>query len=180
MASINNFFTGEFDSVLFAASGKPTVVDAELGVFMQPKPITELDRLSWVLEQIEQKHAVPKGYIKMTPNGQLKVNEAFRGLNRADAFSLDNWLFTRAPQDPEIKGRAERLELTYDDNCADPVSSDSLKNSWSIQRDMTGTVATLRSNLWPGMYKWHRVSTSVFGSVYIGDGIRNENLPFMV
>lgn len=166
--------------MLFAATGQPKCVDSELGVYMQPKPITELDRLSFVLAQLENKQAVPKGYIKMVPNGEIRINEAFRGLNKDDAFSLDNWLFTRAPQNSEIKGKAERGELTYDDNCADPVSSDSLKNSWSIQRDMTGTIATLRSNLWPGMYKWHRVNTNVFGSVYIGDGVRNENLSFMV
>ena len=49
LRSINNFFTGEYDTVLFEASGQPELIDAELGVYMQPKPITELDRLSYTV-----------------------------------------------------------------------------------------------------------------------------------
>lgn len=50
--SINNLFTGEFDSVLFPGSGDPQVINAELGIVLQPKPLTELDRLSYVINQI--------------------------------------------------------------------------------------------------------------------------------
>ena len=50
--SINNLFTGEFDSVLFKGSGDPEVINAELGIVLQPKPLTELDRLSYVMNQI--------------------------------------------------------------------------------------------------------------------------------
>jgi hypothetical protein len=52
LASVNNFFTGEFDSVLFPGSGAPKVIDAELGVILQPKALTELDRLAYVYEQM--------------------------------------------------------------------------------------------------------------------------------
>ena len=48
LCSVNNFFTGEFDTVLFAGSGAPKVIDAELGVVLHPKSLTELDRLSCV------------------------------------------------------------------------------------------------------------------------------------
>ena len=46
--------------------------------------------------------------------------------------------------------------------------------------DVTGTVATLKSQLWPGLYSYHRCNTSIYGYFYMGDGIRNGNLPFMV
>jgi len=52
LASINNFFTGEFDSILFQASGEPQCIDANMGLYLQPKPITELDRLTYVVHQI--------------------------------------------------------------------------------------------------------------------------------
>jgi hypothetical protein len=48
LKQINNLFTGEFDTVLFQNSAPPTVIDADLGVVMQAKPITELDRLAYV------------------------------------------------------------------------------------------------------------------------------------
>lgn len=50
LKSINNLFTGEFDQVLFPSNEKPQVIDQELGIVMQPKPVTELDRLAYVVE----------------------------------------------------------------------------------------------------------------------------------
>ena len=44
--------TGEFDSVLFPGSGKPEVVDAAAGIVIQPKNITELDRLAYIINEI--------------------------------------------------------------------------------------------------------------------------------
>jgi len=86
LAQINNFFTGEFDSVLFASSGKAECIDAELGVYMQPKPVTELDRLSFVVNKIQSRFVTPKGYAKHVPTGGMTPNEAFSGLNKADCF----------------------------------------------------------------------------------------------
>jgi len=48
LQSINTFFTGEFDSVLFAKNGPARVIDEDMGIILPPKPLTELDRLSYV------------------------------------------------------------------------------------------------------------------------------------
>ena len=73
-----------------------------------------------------------------------------------------------------------RLEAVYSDDFLDPIAADKPNFSWSIIKDTTGTVATLRSQLWPGFYAYHRCNTSIYGSVYIGDGIKNIDLPFML
>ena len=180
LRSINNFFTGEYDTVLFEATGEPTLVDAELGVYLQPKPLTELDRLCFVVAQLRKLHCLPKNKLKMTPTGVVIANEAFRGLSRDEAFNLENWQLLRAPEHPEIKGRIARGEATYTTEFLDTVSSDEPKNAWSVQRDQTGTVATLRSQLWPGFMAYHRCNTTVCGFVYLGSGICNTNLAFML
>lgn len=110
VSQINNLFTGEFDQVLYEASGEAKCIDATLGLYMQPKPITELDRLSYVVHQIINNVALPKMFLKYIPSGELIINEAFRGLNKDDAFKLDNWHFSRKPTDPEICGRIQRGE----------------------------------------------------------------------
>ena len=74
----------------------------------------------------------------------------------------------------------QRDEAVYNANFLDDISADFPKSSWSLVKDTTGAVANLRNNLWPGFYSFHRVNTTVFGSLYIGDGIRNNDLPFMV
>lgn len=73
-----------------------------------------------------------------------------------------------------------REEQVYNDNFLDDIKLDFPKGSWSIVRDCSGAVVTLRSMLWPGYYGFHKVNTPIFGGVYIGFGIRNQDLPFML
>lgn len=82
LASVNNLFTGEFDAVLFPGSGAPKVIDAELGVVLQPKALTELDRLSYVFSEMSKIFVHPKNYMKFVPAGKCIENEAFRGLSK--------------------------------------------------------------------------------------------------
>ena len=131
------------------------MVDQDLGIVMQPKPVTELDRLAYVVDQLKRNFAVPRGSMKHTPLGTVIPNEGFRGLTKDKMCELENWQFTRDPTDPEIKSLIDRDEATYNDNCLDCVAKDFPKCSWSIQTDVTGTVATLKSQLWPGLYAYH-------------------------
>jgi len=180
LKSVNSLFTGEFDSVLFPATGAPTVVDAESGIQMQPKPLTELDRLSYVVGQLRSIFVCPKNRIKFVPTGEHKRNEAFRGLSKEDCFKLDCWQFMRPPQDEQIKGKIARGEAVYSTECLDNVANDMPKNAWSIQGDVTGTLASIKSHLWPGFMAYHKCNTNISGFFYFGDGIRNSNLAFMV
>ena len=74
----------------------------------------------------------------------------------------------------------QRLEAVYTDTFLDPVADDKPNQCWSIISDTTQSVSTLRSQLWPGYYGYHRCNTPIYGSVYIGDGIKNIDLPFML
>jgi radial spoke head protein 9 len=96
------------------------------------------------------------------------------------AFSLDNWCHFRDMESQQKKDLVSRNEAIYNDDFLDCVAEDSPKCSWSIIPDATKTVATLRSQLWPGYYAYHRVKTPIHGAVYIGDGMPNINLPFML
>lgn len=84
--------------MLFANTAAPVCVDAEMGVYMQAKPITELDRLSFVYQQISLNQVVPKGKLKYTPAQKFETNEAFCGLSKEDSFKFENWQFTRKAQ----------------------------------------------------------------------------------
>ncbi len=74
----------------------------------------------------------------------------------------------------------QRDESTFNHKFLDDISADFPRHSWSLLKDSTETIASLRNNLWPGYYAFHRVNTPVFGSLYIGNGVRNNDLPFMV
>jgi radial spoke head protein 9 len=66
------------------------------------------------------------------------------------------------------------------DDFLDPLSHDTIKKSWSVQSDESKTEITIRSLLWPGYVGYHRTNSSIFGGVYMGTGIRSQDLPFIL
>lgn len=110
----------------------------------------------------------------------MRKNEAFHGLAREQAFQLDGYQHFRPIQQKEKLAIAQREEAVYNNAFLDEITVDLPKNSWSLVRDCTDSVVTIRSLLWPGFYSFHRVNTPVFGGVYVGYGIRNQDLPFML
>ena len=176
---MRTYFTGEYDRVLIQVSGQPIVVDED--IVIPPKPVTELDRLAYVVYTIEdQSQVVPKSSYKFSPLQEVKRNEAFQGLSREKGFSLEGYQHFRPIQQKEKLAIAQRGEAVYNDAFLDEITQDLPKNSWSIVSDITESVAILRSLLWPGYYSYHRVNTPLFGGVYLGYGIRNHDLPFML
>lgn len=80
-ASLRTLFSGEFDTVVFESTEPAKVIDAVHGIILPPKHLTELDRLSYVVHEIDRScSVVPTGALKYTPLHQVIFNEAFRGL----------------------------------------------------------------------------------------------------
>jgi radial spoke head protein 9 len=62
----------------------------------------------------------------------------------------------------------------------DPLSQDPVKKSWSLQADESKTEITLRNLVWAGYVGYHRTNSNIFGGVYMGNGIRSQDLPFII
>ena len=56
---------------------------------------------------------------------------------------------------------------------------DKPKGCWSLQKDDTGRVSIIRNNIWKGYTAYHKKDTPEHGSIYVGDGLKNENFTFM-
>ena len=50
---MNTYFSGEFDRIIIEGVGAGTVIDEDEGIVLPPKGVTELDRLSYVVNTIE-------------------------------------------------------------------------------------------------------------------------------
>ena len=77
LGAMNTLFTGEYDQMLFPGTGAAKVVDHEMGIKLDPKPVTELDRVSYVINKISENVAAPKNAVKLVPAGKLEMNEGF-------------------------------------------------------------------------------------------------------
>lgn len=179
--SMRTLFSGEFDTIVFESEEGPKVIDAAHGIILPAKHMTELDRLAYVVHEIDRAcSVVPSGALKYTPLHQVIFNEAFRGLTADAAFSFGGWKHFRASENQEQKDLIARHEAVYSAEFLDPISTDAPKMCWSMHKDATQCVAILRNNLWQGYYGYHRVNTATFGGLYVGDGVANLDLQFML
>ena len=93
LTELNVYFSGEHDRIVIeAAATAQVVIDEDAGIVIPAKQVTELNRLSQVVNSIENNCAVvPKGSFKFTPLKETITNEAFRGLTPDRAFALDQY-----------------------------------------------------------------------------------------
>lgn len=146
------------------------------------KGITELDRLSFVVHTIEhQCQIVPFGSYKKTPLGEVKRNEAYRGRKLDELKDLSQYAHLRPVFSREKIEQAARKEDIFVHDFLDNVSKDNPKGIWTIIAPQNvHSVVTLRNKLWPGFSVFARANTPIYGSVYLGNGICDNDFLFMV
>jgi radial spoke head protein 9 len=189
---IESFFTGEFDRLLLDKNGKPAASDYSFGgdIHVDPeaielsegkKGVTELDRLAYFVHTVEREcQVVPIGSLKMTPLHEVRKNEGFKGLRGPSAIELENFVHFRRVLTKEKRDLIDRDEGIFNHQFLDSLASDPLKGAWTVQKDTTESVILLRNKLWPGYYAYHRLNSQIYGGLYIGNGLRNNDLPFML
>lgn len=181
---INSLFTGEYDKILKESSEPAQELaldDDAIPLVIKGKDITELDRLSCVVHSIERAcHIIPEGVGKLTPLKEIRTNEAFRGLKKEDAINLSKYYHFREIEGQEKKERVARDDSIFKHDFLDSIADDPTKGRWSLQLDATGATVNIRNLLWPGYFHFHKIGTKLFGSVYMGDGRKQKDLPFML
>ena len=102
------------------------------------------------------------------------------GLSKEYVKTATKYLHFRNVQLLEKKMLLESNDSIYHDDIFDPIDADLPKGAWSVQADNSGTVARIRSLVWPGYVGFHVGETGVFGGAYFGYGIKNKDLAFMI
>ncbi|KAJ8356900.1 hypothetical protein SKAU_G00196940 [Synaphobranchus kaupii] len=142
--------------------------------------VTEEKRLAATVFNIERDvSVVPRGAFIRTPHDMVQVNRSFQGLSTLEAGNLSNYLHFTEPQYLKKKSILEMADLDPSIDFLDPLSEDIPKGSWSLQMEGS-SVCVLRSLLWLGLTFFHVPSTPQHGYIYVGDGLKNLDLPFML
>lgn len=116
----------------------------------------------------------------MTPEHELHPNANFYGLNAESAGVWRNWQHFRSPVTAEARKSIEEDVVIFNSNFLDSIDSDFPKGAWSVQLDSKRRNVSVRSLLWPGYFAFHRLESKVFGGAYVGEGVKNTDLPFMI
>ncbi|KAM6953883.1 radial spoke head protein 9 homolog [Aplochiton taeniatus] len=143
--------------------------------------INEEKRLAAVVHTIDREGSVvPRGAFIKNPHGLVQTNRSFEGLSHSEAGKLSNFLHFTEPKNLKKKTILEMAELDPSIDFLDLLSDDIPKGSWSLEFERGSSVCVIRSLLWLGLTFYHVPMTSQHGYVYMGDGLKNLDLPFML
>ncbi|KXZ53946.1 hypothetical protein GPECTOR_6g864 [Gonium pectorale] len=89
---------------------------------------------------------------------------------------VPNRLFAGCPYPEKLESYAHR---TAQPGSGVTLAND-LRGTWAVQYDAFKGVAQVRSLLWPGYFFYYAANELTWGALYVGDGVRNNDLIFML
>jgi len=175
----NTPFSGDPDKVI----GPPPAEAEEGGEETEQKTaVVESMRLAQIVYEIDHDCAVvPKGSHSLSDEQKVVQAPDFTGLSQKDALNLENYSHLRAPTSLEKLRVMVRDDVEWKMNSfLDSLAEDLPKGAWAVRDEGCGSNVHLRSLMWPGYAAFHVPRTKYFGGIYIGQGIKQYDLPFLL
>lgn len=189
--NVRGFFTGN-SSFLYkdpnAVNGGEDEEEEEDGEEAEEKPVdpskrklNELERLSFTVESIDSDTCViPRGAYFLSPTGNIKKNNAFEGLNFAQAGEIKNYLLFRDPSSIATINQIRKVGVSNNFDFLDAVTESHPAGAFTIHLDNSGTQTSARSLVWPGYEFKLEVNSGTYGGAYFGTGQKNVDVLFML
>ena len=87
----------------------------------------------------------------------------------------------RPVEQQEKIDQAAREEDIFSNDFLDNAALQKPDQGWSLSKDeVNQAVVVLRSRAWPGFTAYARANSSIYGGLYIGNGLKQVDLPFML
>ena len=178
--TVRGRFTGDpsyvFNYVMRTGS-EQTTPDDEKQVDKETFSIKEEDRLAGTVALIDHDAViVPRGCYLCSPKHTVSVNRAWTGLTDQEARNSAHYMHLRSEY-VEL-GAAPFNVPSIDFMPSIENKEESL--SWVIQEYRGSAQITLKNLYWEGYCFYIIPNTRQFGSLYVGLGEANLDLPFMV
>merc|ERR1719384_1103664 len=143
--------------------------------------LTELDRLSWTISKVNDECViVPQNSVILTSSKIIQKNKNFETLSRNAANKLDSYLHFRTPRDPYSVSKYRKATAMNETGFLDPITSDLPKGCWRLQAKKAGLEVSIKNLLWHGFEFKYNVGDSQYAQAYFGQGIRQNDLIFMI
>jgi radial spoke head protein 9 len=153
----------------------------ENGEEIQPEVFREEHKLAYHVALIDgDATVVPRGAYLVDAAHQVIKNPAYEGLAYEAAGQLRSYFHFRAPKSERAQKALEKPGVVRAGDFLDPIADDVPAGTFSLYYDPSNTMAIIRSFYWPGAYFYHQIGTGNYGSVYMGDGLPNTDIQFML
>lgn len=174
----DSHFKGEPDSNLFEAGEDEEPVEENPD---EPK-LTELHRLSYTVQMLDfDCSVVPAAAWILTDAHKVSPTPDFRGLSYNELSDLSSYAHFRPPENfAKLRAMARNDAEWKSSNFLDRITGDLPKGCWTHRMSAGTSSVLLRSLSWPGYSFYAVADKGYYASCYIGHGIKNHDLPFLL
>lgn len=121
-----------------------------------------------------------RGQLLKQPDGTVVISPNYYGLTLPEAKLLKSYLHIRHPQHRWNTNLLTRPDYNYSMDFLDSIDQDIPSGCWNLSLEQSGSVVYLKSLYWPGMMYFHKIKTPDAGFLYIGNGRKNLDVPFLL
>ncbi|XP_022116702.1 radial spoke head protein 9 homolog [Pieris rapae] len=141
----------------------------------------EEKRLAATISNIcDEAEICARGQLIKQPDGSVVINPNFYGLTGQEAKQLKSYMHIRPAQQRWNTNLLTRQDYNFSMDFLDSIDQDIPSGCWNLSLEQNGTLAYLKSLYWPGMSYFHKIKTPDAGFLYIGNGSKNLDVPFLI
>ncbi|XP_059055560.1 radial spoke head protein 9 homolog [Achroia grisella] len=141
----------------------------------------EESRLAATISNIcEEAEVCARGQLIKQPDGAIVISPNYCGLTSAEAKQLKSYLHIRPAQQRWNTNLLTRQDYNYSMDFLDSIDQDIPNGCWNLSLEQSDSVAYLKSLYWPGMMFFHKVGSPDAGFLYVGNGRKNLDVPFLL
>lgn len=123
---------------------------------------------------------VPVGFMQVDGQNSLIEKATPSRISEVDALRVDSYRIMGTPpmwreQVASGKSADDILEVL-----GAAKKGESVRGCWKVVRSAGGSSVCVRNLFWPGFSAFYNVGTNSFGTMYIGTGHKNRDVPFML
>jgi len=174
---INELFTGDLGKIYGEGAEPPDGDAAEVPA----DAVTEEKRLAAFVAAVDHAAAIaPAGALLLDARHRVVKSPSFQGVPAEAAMDIKSYVHVRIPTQVGKKQAFDTKGLTKTTDFLDTIEGDEPAGCWSMMFEPSACMATLRHNIYPGFVAFASLTSPSYGSVYFGNGIRNDDIAFML
>nr|VZI47855.1 unnamed protein product [Spirometra erinaceieuropaei] len=104
----------------------------------------------------------------------------YEGMEVADAMKPSSYFHFRPPVKYPHKPLEDKVKSDKCIDFLDTIENDIPKGCWILQCERGGSLIFVKSLTWLGYVLFHVPRRPIYGSLYVGTGEYNIDLPFMM
>lgn len=141
----------------------------------------EMHRLHYIIKKIDDECSIlPKGALIVDASKRVIQNAYYTGLSYESALKTSAYLHFRKPLSLQGQLNLVKPGIIKSADFLDCIDKDIPTTMWSIKANECANSVYVYNVYWEGYSFYSILNSAEYGSVYLGNGIPNSDIAFMM